>query len=215
MVLHLVGRDFNSTELTTSHHKNECMNWTYIVFHTILSPSWSPEAFLRLSHQNHIYYSFMYASCHNYLNETFDSRKLSWIIHPNFSAELIHIIKTVGNIWTSRALCCALHTHTVVYEYRSHQNAINMLQTVLKYRRHNLPPSSSESDMKVSCIVSGATTRYFSSAPDVTLVGMEGSVTTLSVSTTLMYPSFWAMDSAVCPCCLCKIMPQHEGTQRQ
>jgi hypothetical protein len=61
-----------------------------------------------------------------------------------------------------------------------------MLKNALEYKILNLPPSSSESDMKISCIVSGATTRYFSSAPDATLVGMDGSVTTLSVSTTLM-----------------------------
>lgn len=48
---------------------------------------------------------------------------------------------------------------------------------------HELPPSSSESDMNVSCMASGATTRYFSSE----IIGVvDGFVTTFSVSITLM-----------------------------
>lgn len=50
----------------------------------------------------------------------------------------------------------------------------------------NLPPSSSESDMNVSCMDSGALTRYFSSTVVVVVVVTSCSVTTLSVSTTLM-----------------------------
>jgi hypothetical protein len=62
MVLHLVGRDFNSTALITSHRKNECLKWTYTDFHTILSTSWSQEAFsVTVSHQNFTYYFFMCA----------------------------------------------------------------------------------------------------------------------------------------------------------
>lgn len=75
----------------------------------------------------------------------------------------------------------------------------------LKLRIRNLgkvsPPSSSESLMNVSCMVSGATTRYFSSVMVVVVVVTMVSVTTLRVSMTEMYPSFWAIDNAVCPCC--------------
>lgn len=62
-----------------------------------------------------------------------------------------------------------------------------------------LPPSSSESDIKVSCIASGATTLYFSSILTVVVVTTFVSVTTLRDSTTLMYPNLLAMPRAVCP----------------
>lgn len=47
-----------------------------------------------------------------------------------------------------------------------------------------LPPSSSESDIKVSCIASGATTLYFSSMVVVVVVVIVVSVTTFNVSIT-------------------------------
>lgn len=47
------------------------------------------------------------------------------------------------------------------------------------------PPSSSESDMNVSCIASGATTRYFSSVIDVDIATSE-LVTGFNESKTLM-----------------------------
>ena len=49
-----------------------------------------------------------------------------------------------------------------------------------------LPPSSSESDMNVSCMDSGAKTLYFSSMVVVVVVVISCSVTTLRVSTTEM-----------------------------
>lgn len=61
-----------------------------------------------------------------------------------------------------------------------------------------LPPSSSESDMKVSCISSGACTLYFSSIFVVVVVVIVV-VTIFSVSMTVIYPSFWAMFSGVWP----------------
>ena len=61
-----------------------------------------------------------------------------------------------------------------------------------------LPPSSSLSDMNVSCIDSGATTLYFSSADPGGEIG--ASVTFFNVSTTEIYPSFCAIESALCPC---------------
>ncbi|CAB0018485.1 unnamed protein product, partial [Nesidiocoris tenuis] len=70
-----------------------------------------------------------------------------------------------------------------------------------QYTQIYMPPSSSESDMKVSCIASGATTRYFSSVVTVVVVVIVVSVTTLSVSTTVMYPSLCAIASGVRPCC--------------
>ena len=52
---------------------------------------------------------------------------------------------------------------------------------------HHLPPSSSLSDMNVSCMDSGARTRYFSSVVVVVVVVVTTvSVTTFSVSTTEM-----------------------------
>jgi hypothetical protein len=65
-----------------------------------------------------------------------------------------------------------------------------MLHTKCVANRYK--PSSSESDMNVSCIASGATTRYFSSVIEVDMAASE-SVTGLSESKTLMYPSFWAI----------------------
>jgi len=52
-----------------------------------------------------------------------------------------------------------------------------------------LPPSSSESDINVSCIDSGAITLYFSSIVLVVVVVIVVSETTFNVSTTLMYPN--------------------------
>lgn len=63
-----------------------------------------------------------------------------------------------------------------------------------------LPPSSSESLINVSCIVSGATTLYFSSVTVVVVVVTIVSVTIFNVSTTDMYPSLCAIERAVCPC---------------
>lgn len=60
-------------------------------------------------------------------------------------------------------------------------------------------PSSSESDMKFSCIDSGATTRYFSSVIDVCIGEVVLFVTDLSDSITLIYPSFCAIFKGVCP----------------
>jgi len=64
-----------------------------------------------------------------------------------------------------------------------------------KTTRHK-PPSSSESDIGASCIVSGETTLYFSSVLDGIAVC---SVMFFNSSTTDMYPSLWAIERAVCP----------------
>jgi hypothetical protein len=61
----------------------------------------------------------------------------------------------------------------------------NERQRELKIEK-TLPPSSSESDRKVSCMLSGARTLYFSSTVVVTVVVMTSSVTTFRVSTTEM-----------------------------
>ena len=53
-------------------------------------------------------------------------------------------------------------------------------------RNFHLPPSSSESDMNVSCIDSGASTLYFSSTVVVVVVVTTVSVTTFRVSTSEM-----------------------------
>ena len=79
-------------------------------------------------------------------------------------------------------------------------NKIKGEQNILK-KINDLPPSSSESDMNVSCMDSGAKTLYFSSIVVVVVVVISCSVTTFRVSTTEMYPSLWAIDRAVCPFC--------------
>ena len=55
--------------------------------------------------------------------------------------------------------------------------------------------------MNVSCIDSGANSLYFSSTVVVVVVVTTVSVTTLRVSTSEMYPSFWAIERAVWPFC--------------
>ena len=55
--------------------------------------------------------------------------------------------------------------------------------------------------MNVSCIDSGAKSLYFSSTVVVVVVVTTVSVTTLRVSTSEMYPSFWAIERAVWPFC--------------
>lgn len=67
-------------------------------------------------------------------------------------------------------------------------------------KNNTLPPSSSESDIKASCIDSGARTLYFSSMVLVVVVVIVVSVTTFKVSTTLTYPSLLAIFNGVCPC---------------
>lgn len=85
-------------------------------------------------------------------------------------------------------------------EWRWKKQKISACRSEDKFRK-NSPPSSSESDIRVSCMASGVITLYFSSVVVVVVVVMVVSVTIFRVSTMLTYPNFCAMLNAVCPYC--------------
>lgn len=97
--------------------------------------------------------------------------------------------------------CCCSSRVTSIGRLSSPRDFISSNVKILKCSLPaSSPPSSSESDAKVSFIVSGASTLYRSSIVVVVVVVVVIVVVTIfKVSTTDTYPSFSAMFRGFCP----------------